>query len=84
MHGTLTYAFKDEFALPLAWPAFVEAFQKVINRHVDESRSQLLKKYADVNFPKGPGSEALLFEPDANDFRPRLITQHADGTWWNV
>jgi serine protease Do len=80
MHGTLTYAFKDEFDLPLAWPAFAEAFQKVANRHVDESRQLLLKKYADTNFPKGPGSEALLFEPDGNDF-PRLISQRADGTW---
>jgi hypothetical protein len=59
----------------------VEAFQRLVERHVDESRAQLLKKYADTNFPKGPGSEALLFEPDANDFQPRLITQRADGTW---
>ncbi len=81
MHGTLTYAYKDGFDLPLAWTAFVQAFQKVIDRHVEESRSQLLKNYADTNFPKGSGSEALLFEPVANDFRPRLITQHADGTW---
>ena len=32
-------------------------------------------------FPKGPGTEDLFFEPDANDFRPRLITQQADGRW---
>jgi len=81
MHGTLTYAFKDQFDLPLAWPAFVEAFQKVLNRHADESHQQLLKKYEDTIFPKGPGSEALLFEPEANDFRPRLIAQRPDGTW---
>jgi TonB family protein len=81
IHGTLTYAFKDEFDLPLAWPAFAEMFQKVSDRHIEESQSQLLKKYADTIFPKGPGSETLLFEPDANDFRPRLITQRADGTW---
>jgi serine protease Do len=79
-HGTLTYAFKDEFALPLAWPAFEETFQKLANRHVDESRQQLLKKYADSIFPKGPGTETLLYDPDTNDF-PRLISQRADGTW---
>ncbi len=28
MHGTLTYAYKDEFNLPLAWPAFVIAHSK--------------------------------------------------------
>jgi serine protease Do len=81
MHGTLTYAYKDEFDLPLTWPAFVEAFQKTTDRHIDDARSQLLKKYADTLFPKGPGSEVLLSAPDANDFRPRLITQQADGTW---
>lgn len=81
MHGTLTYAFKDEFDLPLPWPAFVLAFQKLTGRHIDESRAQLLNKYADSTFPKGPGSDAVLFDPDANDVRPRLITQRADGAW---
>lgn len=81
MHGTLTYAYKDEFGLPLAWPAFVEAFQRVTDRHYGDSRELLLKTYADTLFPKGPGSEALLFEPDANGAKPRLITQQADGTW---
>jgi serine protease Do len=81
LHGTLTYAYTDQFGLPLAWPAFVEAFQKVVSRHSSESRQQLLKKYADTIFPKGPGSETLLFDPDANESRPRLIAQQPDGTW---
>ena len=71
MHGTLTYAYKDEFDLPLAWPAFVQAFQKLTNRHIDEARSQVLKKYADTIFPKGAGSEALLeFVPAGPNGKP--------------
>jgi serine protease Do len=81
MHGTFTYAYKDEFALPLTWPLFVESLTKHSTRHIDESRRQLLQKYADTMFPKGQGAQAVLFDLDANDIRPRLITQHADGTW---
>ncbi len=81
LHGTATHAYKDEFNLPLVWPAFVEAFQKVSERHGDEARALLLKTYDDTLFPKGPGSQNILSEPNANDGKPRLITQQADGTW---
>jgi serine protease Do len=81
MHGTLTSAYKDEFTLPMTWPAFAEAYQRVVERHFEDSRAQLLKTYADSLFPKGIGSENLLFEPSKNVLRPRLITQQADGTW---
>jgi serine protease Do len=81
MHGTLTTAYKDEFALPMAWPAFVDAYQRVVERHFEDSRVQLLKTYADTMFPKGAGSDNVLFELTKNDTRPRLITQQADGTW---
>ncbi|HEY2675985.1 MAG TPA: serine protease, partial [Steroidobacteraceae bacterium] len=81
LHGTATHAYKDEFALPLAWPAFVDAFQKVSQRQSDEARALLLKTYADTLFPKGPGAQNILYEPNPNDGKPRLITQQADGTW---
>jgi serine protease Do len=81
LHGTYTYQYKDQFSLPLPWTAFVDAYQSVIDRHAAEGRGGLLKTYADTLFPKGPGTEDLFFEPDANDFRPRLITQQADGRW---
>jgi serine protease Do len=81
LHGTYTYSFKDNFSLPLNWPDFVKAFQGLTSRHDDEARSALLKTYESTAFPKGPGSETLLFEPDPNGFRPRVITQQADGRW---
>jgi serine protease Do len=81
LHGTYTYAFKDGFALPLNWPDFVKAVLALIARHNDEARDLLLHTYADTLFPKGAGSEALLFDAEANGFRPRLIMQQSDGIW---
>lgn len=81
IHGTYTYSFQDAFTLPLTWPAFVAAYQSVLARHTDEARDTLLKTYRDSMFPRGPGSESLLFDPNANGFRPFVIAQQADGTW---
>jgi serine protease Do len=81
LHGTMTYAYQDEFDLPLAWTGFADAYRKVTERHADESRSQLLKKYTDTLFPVGPGSDDLLFDA-AVDIRPRLILQGDDGRWF--
>jgi serine protease Do len=81
LHGTTTYAYKDEFKLPLTWPAFVQAYQALIERHADESRALVLKTYGDTLFPKGPGAVDLLYEWSLQDARPRLILQQPDGTW---
>jgi serine protease Do len=81
MHGTTTYAYRDEFTLPLPWARFVEAFQKLTEQHSDDSRAQLLQTYADTAFPKGPGADELLFEPAEDGVEPRLIVQQPDGTW---
>jgi TonB family protein len=79
--GTQTYAFSDGFDLPLPWTAFVESFQALMARHDEEAIAQLLKTYADSMFPRGPGSESLLFGRDANGFNPALIMQDPDGNW---
>jgi TonB family protein len=81
LHGTYTYSFKDGFNLPLNWPDFVKAVQALIARHNDEARTLLLNTYASTLFPKGEGSEVLLFDAEANGFRPRVIVQQADGIW---
>jgi TonB family protein len=81
LHGTYTYSFKDAFNLPLNWPDFVKAVQALIARHNDEARTLLLNTYASSLFPKGEGSDALLFDAEANGFRPRVIIQQADGIW---
>jgi TonB family protein len=81
LHGTSTYSYKDSFKLPLAWPAFADAYQALIGREMDRARAKLLSTYADSMFPKGQGSVEILYAPQANDFRPRVIAQQADGTW---
>ncbi|HKC15993.1 MAG TPA: TonB family protein [Steroidobacteraceae bacterium] len=81
LHGTQTYIFQDGFNLPLSWTEFARNYRTVIARHEDASRERLLKTYADTLFPKGSGSEAVLYAPEANDFRPRLIEQQDDGSW---
>lgn len=81
MHGTYTYAYKDDFNLPLSWPAFDESFRKTMDRHSDEARAQLKKNYADTLFPKGPGTESLLYQAADNGWSPHIITQQADGAW---
>jgi TonB family protein len=82
LHGTHTYAFKDGFELPLPWGAFVENYQSQLSHHNDEAFGELLKTYSDSMFPRGPGSESLLFDTEPNGFNPMLIAQQADGTWW--
>jgi serine protease Do len=79
-HATVTYSIKGDFGLPLGWSAFNDALVKFLQQHDDESRALVLKTYADTLFPKGPGSDDLLFEP-APGPRPRIILQSADGNW---
>jgi serine protease Do len=81
LQGTQTYRYKDQFELPLSWSAFAGAYLKIIARHDQASRATLLKTYADTVFPKGSGTESLLYAPEANGFRPRLVTQQADNSW---
>jgi TonB family protein len=81
LHGTYTYKYTDEFALPLDWERFVTGYRAVIARHDEESLDRLLKTYADTLFPKGPGAEDFLYGPDPNRFQPRFIAQQSDGTW---
>ena len=81
LHGTQTYAYQDTFDLPLAWPEFARAYQQVIVRHDELARAALLKNYADTLFPRGSGTEAVLYAPETNDYRPRLIAQQEDGRW---
>jgi TonB family protein len=81
LHDTISYSFKDEFKLPLPWGAFVETYRKLNDRHEEEAMQKLLSAHADTFFPKGAGSQNLLFERAHPSVNPRLITQKADGAW---
>jgi TonB family protein len=81
LQGGRTYSYKDEFALPLAWPAFERAHEAVALKHTLAGREALLAERADTLFPKGKGTESLLFDADANDYQPWFVGQQNDGSW---
>jgi serine protease Do len=80
LHGTVTYSVKGDFALPLGWTAFNDATVKFMQQQDAESKALVLRTYSDTLFPKGRGSDDILFEPTAA-FHPRIIQQGADGAW---
>jgi serine protease Do len=81
LHATYPYAYQDSFDLPLGWSAFADAYQSLVARHSEDATAALLKANNDSLFPRGRGSDSLLFEPDANGFQPFLITQQDDAAW---
>jgi hypothetical protein len=79
--GSKTYTLKDEFALPLAWPQFVRTFQALIERHNEKAREQLLSAYADSLFPKGNGTESILYDVDTGAREIGLVIQQSNDNW---
>ena len=81
MIGTKTYVMKDEFALPLSWARFVKAYQALLDHHNDQAREQLLSTYANEMFPKGRGTEAILYDVYAGEQGLGIVKQDTDGEW---
>jgi serine protease Do len=81
MRGTRTYAYKDEFKLPLPWNEFVKAYNSVIKRHFVEARTQLVSEYAAKSFATGAAADEVLYSNDADSYQLRLIHQEADDSW---
>lgn len=81
MQGSKVYTLKDEFALPLSWSAFARRYQQVIQRHSDAARQQLLAAYADSMFPRGSGSDSILYSPVSPTPDPGIILQQGNGEW---
>jgi TonB family protein len=81
MRGTRTYAYRDEFQLPLSWSDFVKAYDALVPRHFDLALMELKKAYADTQFLRGVGIDSILYAKESNFFDSRLIAQQADDTW---
>jgi serine protease Do len=81
LQGSQTYSMKDEFMLPLNWETFARSYQALVARHADHAREALLATYASTMFPRGNGSEAILFDSDPTSRTPGVVLQQADGTW---
>lgn len=81
LQGSKVYTLKDQFALPLPWGAFERAYQEVIRRHGEEARAQLLATYSASMFPRGSGSDAILYSIVSPMPAPGLIVQQENGEW---
>ena len=81
MQGSKVYTLKDEFGLPLSWPSFDREYQRVVQRHTDEAREQLLAAYADSMFPLGGGSNSILYSTVIPSADPGMILQQGNGQW---
>jgi serine protease Do len=79
--GSRTYVLKDAFPLPLPWAQFVRTYQALIQRHSDAAREALLAADELSMFPKGAGSEAILYQADTSSREPGVVIQRDDGTW---
>lgn len=81
MQGSKVYTLKDDFALPLSWTAFEHAYQQVVQRHSDQARAQLLAAYSDSMFPRGSGSDSILYSAVSPTPDLGLIVQQESGEW---
>ena len=75
------YNLKDEFDLPLDWQAFERTYQSLIERNDQTARKQLLTAYAESLFPKGPGSESVIYEVSTSAREPGVLLQQSNGQW---
>jgi hypothetical protein len=81
LQGTQHYSYHQYFDLPRPWSVFAHLYQALTSLERERSHDALLNKRRGTLFPTGPGSESVLFHPDANGFRPRLIVEGSDGAW---
>jgi serine protease Do len=81
MRGTKTYTVTDEFDLPLDWASFQRAYQSLVDRHDAAARKQLLAAYAESLFPKGAGSESVIYEVKISSREPGVLIQQPNGQW---
>jgi len=79
--GSKTYTLKDEFALPLSWERFVHASQAVEQTHSDRARAALLSAYASTMFPRGSGTESILYGGETTSRELAVVIQQSDGKW---
>jgi TonB family protein len=79
--GSQTYMLKDEFDLPLSWEKFAASYQALLERHSNKSREALLTAFASSMFPKGNGTDAILYGPDPSGREPELVIQQSDDNW---
>lgn len=81
MQGFTVATLKDQFALPLAWSAFERAYQRVVVQHEEQALDQFNTAHADTLFPKGAGSDDILYSTVGPEPAVGLIIQQDNGEW---
>lgn len=78
---TLSNSFKAQFALPVSLADFNANFLKARNAYADSQLKALLAQETDRLFPRGAGSDRLLYAVPPLESFPRLIVRNSNGDW---
>ncbi len=78
---TITGTFKAEFALPLSPADFYATYLKLKEAYEDSQLKALLAKEPDRVFPRGTGSNRVLFGTARLDSFPAFLTRNSAGDW---
>lgn len=78
---TLSNSLKGQFALPLGMAEFFQRYQALFNGYVDGQLKEILAKDADKLFPRGEGSNQLLYGASWTNTLPALIVRNSAGDW---
>jgi serine protease Do len=81
MQGYTIATLKDGFALPLTWSAFERTYQRVVVQHGDQALDQFIAAHADTLFPKGDGSDDILYSTVGPEPAVSVIIQQDNGEW---
>ncbi len=79
---TLSNSFKGTFPLPQTLPDFFASYTKLFNAYVETQLKDILAKDADRVFPRGEGSDRLLYNEVWSNMLPRMIVRSNTGEWF--
>jgi len=78
---TVSNIFKAQFALPKTFADFSATYLKLGDAYVDDQLKALLAKDPENVFPRGSGSNHLLYSAAGMDDFPRLVVRDSNGDW---
>lgn len=78
---TLSNNLKGQFTLPLGVGEFFKRYQSVFDGFVDSQLKEILAKDPDKLFPRGEGSDQLLYGASWLNTVPGLIVRNSTGEW---
>lgn len=79
--STLSNTLKGQFALPLGVAEFFKRYEAVFNGYIDNQLKEILSRDTDKLFPRGDGSNQLLYGASWMNTVPGLIVRNSAGEW---